>query len=76
MNKAIRYMIGFGLGVIVVTGVYGCATPAGAENNGQTIDYYEYQIRTLPDGRKMECLVHESGVGYAVTCNWEGAKKL
>ena len=74
MRKVTGYLIGFALGVALVTGVLSCSPQAGAENSQQTIDYYEYQVRTLPDGRKMPCLVHESGTGYAVTCDWAGAK--
>lgn len=51
-----------------------CAPGAMAENREQTIDSYQQQTRTLADGRTMQCLVHESGTGYAVTCDWAGAK--
>ena len=75
MPRGFGYIIGVGLAVALVGGTYGCAAPAEAESDRQLIDYYEYNVRTLPDGRKLECLTQASGVGYAVTCNWAGAKK-
>lgn len=72
--KILRYIVGAVIGAVLATGLWACSAPAQAEQQRQTIDNYEYQIRTLPDGRKMECLVHESGYGYAVTCDWSGAK--
>lgn len=70
----IRYVVGFVLGIALVLVTVACMPSAGAENRTQTIDLYQEQVRTLSDGRKVLCLVHETGYGYAVTCDWARAK--
>lgn len=68
----IRYIVGFLLGTALVLVTVACMPSAGADM--RDIDKFTQETRVLKDGRNVECLVLTSGYGYAIDCDWAGAK--